>query len=93
MGTTAQGRFIVHSKGLKDHIFHEVCVDYQNAEVDTQQNKFIKRGTFAKVEASIPSYKKRGVTAIYLMGALERDNYAHTSKDTGEVDYKKPDAS
>lgn len=24
----AQGRFIVHAKGIRDHIFHEVYVDY-----------------------------------------------------------------
>lgn len=28
LGSLAQGRFIVHSKGIRDQIFHEVYVDY-----------------------------------------------------------------
>lgn len=31
---TAQGRFIVHAKGVKDYNFHEVQIDYQNAKLD-----------------------------------------------------------
>ena len=27
----AQGRFICHSRGIRDQTFHEVQVDYQNA--------------------------------------------------------------
>lgn len=27
----AQGRYIVHPRGIKDHTFHEVQIDYQNA--------------------------------------------------------------
>jgi hypothetical protein len=30
----AQGRFIVHAKGMREQIFHEVQVDYQDAKVD-----------------------------------------------------------
>jgi hypothetical protein len=74
LGSLAQGRFIVHAKGIRDQIFHEVQVDYQNAEVDTKEGKFIKRGDFSKLEKSIDTYKKRGITALYIMGALERDN-------------------
>ena len=54
MGTFAQGRFIVQAKGMKDHMFHEVCVDYQDAEIDAKEGKFIKRGNFKTVEQSIP---------------------------------------
>jgi hypothetical protein len=28
LGSLAQGRFIVHAKGIRDQIFHEVQVDY-----------------------------------------------------------------
>jgi hypothetical protein len=37
----AQGRFIIHSKGMRDHIFHEVQVDYQNATVDYKTKTFV----------------------------------------------------
>ena len=50
LGSLAQGRYIVHAKGIRDQIFHEVQVDYQNAEIDTQEGKFLKRGDFSKVE-------------------------------------------
>ncbi len=49
-------------------------VDYQSAEIDTKEGKLVKRGDFAKVEKSIEQYRKRGITALYLMGVLERDN-------------------
>jgi len=32
----AQGRFVVHAKGMRDQCFHEVQVDYQNAQIDFQ---------------------------------------------------------
>lgn len=51
---------------MRDHIFHEVYVDYQNAEVDTKAGKFVKRGDFLKLEKSIEQYKKRGITTLYL---------------------------
>lgn len=82
IGQLAQGRFIVHAKGMRDHIFHEVYVDYQSAEVDTIEGKFVRRGDFSKVEKSIDSYKKRGITALYLMGVLERDNNPILNKST-----------
>jgi hypothetical protein len=93
LGSLAQGRFVVHAKGVRDHIFHEVQVDFQNAEVDTKEGKFIKRGDFQKVEKSIESYKKRGINALYLMGALERDNYPFLNKMSNEIEFRKPDAN
>ena len=30
----AQGRFVVHARGMRDHCFHEVQVDYQDAKLD-----------------------------------------------------------
>jgi len=66
----AQGRFIVHARGVRDHTFHEVQVDYQNAQFDKNENQFLKRGTFKDVEESIPAYSKEGVSALYLMGTL-----------------------
>ena len=92
-GSLAQGRFIVQAKGMRDHIFHEVYVDFQNAEVDSKEGIFIKRGDFFKLEKSIDSYKKRGITALYLMGVLERDNNPFQNKAYNEVQYRKPDAA
>ena len=54
---------------------HEVQVDHQDAKVDKTTNQFVQRGTFADVESAIPNYAKQGITALYLMGSLERDNY------------------
>jgi hypothetical protein len=78
---------------MKDHSFHEVQVDFQDAEVDTTKGTFIKRGNFAKVEKSIDGYKKRGITALYLMGTLERDNYPFLNKMTNEIEFRKESAS
>jgi starch synthase len=36
VGSLAQGRFIVHARGFRDHSFHEVQVDQQDARVDKQ---------------------------------------------------------
>lgn len=89
----AQGRFVVHSRGMRDHLFHEVCIDYEGAEVDTKEGKFIKRGNFKNLEQNIPNYKKKGISALYVMGTLERDNYPFLDSQTNEINYIKPDAS
>lgn len=68
-------------------------MDYQNAEIDSKQGKFVKRGDFSKVEKAIDSYKKRGITALYLMGVLERDNYQYLNKNTNEAEFRKQDAA
>jgi len=78
---------------MRDHLFHEVCVDYEGAQVDTKEGSFIKRGDFKNLEQSIPAYKKKGISALYVMGALERDNYPMVDKQTNEVAFVKPDAS
>lgn len=38
-------------------------------------------------------YKKRGITALYLMGVLERDNNPYLNKVMNEVEFRKPDAA
>lgn len=30
----AQGRFIVHARGMRDHTFHEIQVDHVNSQFD-----------------------------------------------------------
>lgn len=49
-GSIAQGRFVVHARGMRDHSFHEVQIDHQDAKVDKTTNQFIQRGTFYDVE-------------------------------------------
>lgn len=56
LGSIAQGRFVVHSKGIRDQSFHEVQIDYQDAQIDKSLNMFVKRGTFEDVERNIPHY-------------------------------------
>lgn len=70
----AQGRFIVHAKGIRDQCFHEVQIDYQDARIDYVNQTFTQRGSFMDVANAIESYKDQGVTALYLMGVFERDN-------------------
>ena len=59
---------------MREHTFHEIQVDYQNAQFDKNNNKFIRRGTFQDVALSMDEYAEQGVTAIYMMGTLARDN-------------------
>jgi hypothetical protein len=89
----AQGRFIVHARGIRDHTFHEVQVDYVDAQFDKNQNLFLKRGTFKDVEQNIDTYAKQGVSALYVMGTLQRDNFPFKNSYTGQTEYRKDDAS
>jgi hypothetical protein len=45
------------------------------------------------VQQSIDGYKKRGITALYLLGVLERDNYPYLDKTSNEVEFRKSDAT
>ena len=56
-------------------------------------NCFIKRGNFKDVEDDIPSLANQGISAMYLMGTLERDNYPVMNNYTKEVEFRKDDAS
>jgi len=93
VGSIAQGRFVVHSKGIREHAFHEVQIDFQNAKIDKQLNQFIRRGTFKDVESEIPVLSRQGISAVYLMGTLERDNYPFLNKYSNDIEYRKDDAS
>ena len=85
VGSIAQGRFVVHSKGMREHSFHEIQIDYQNA--------FIRRGSFKDVEDEIPSLARQGISSLYLMGTLERDNYPFLNKYSDQIEFRKDDAS
>lgn len=83
----------MHARGMRDHTFHEVQVDYQNATYDKNEKRFVRRGSFADVEAGIDEYARQGVTALYVMGTLERDNGAFLNKYSDKIEYRKDDAS
>ena len=93
VGSIAQGRFVVHARGMREHSFHEVQIDYQDAEIDKNLNQFRRRGSFRDVENNIPNYAKQGISALYLMGTLERDNYPFESTFSNATEYRKEDAS
>jgi len=93
VGSLAQGRFIAHARGMRDHTFHEVQVDYVNAEIDKTTNEIIKRGNFKDLENAIDQYARQGVTALYLMGTLERDNCPFKKMYTDVVEHGKEDTS
>ena len=83
---------------MRDHSFHEVQVDYQDAKVDYATQSFTKRGTFADVEHALPRYSESGVTALYLMGVFQRDNcpmYGTAKESFGDTrqQYRKENAS
>jgi len=54
---------------------------------------FIQRGTFKDVERNMQNYSRQGITSLYLMGTLERDNYPFQNKYTNTTDFRKDDAS
>jgi hypothetical protein len=78
---------------MRDHSFHEVQIDQQYAQIDKVENTIIKRGTFKDVQRSIPEYSKQGISALYLMGTQERDNYPFLNKYSNDTEYRKEDAS
>jgi hypothetical protein len=53
----------------------------------------VRRGTFRDVESNIPNYARQGISALYLMGTLERDNYPFKSTFSNATEYRKDDAS
>ena len=71
---TAQGRYIVHAKGIRDETFHEVQIDNQDCKVDYTNQTYQKRGTFEDVEKALSNYQESGVSCLYLMGVFQRDN-------------------
>jgi len=83
-----QGRFIVQPR-VRSEQFHEVVVDLQDSAWDGDTGVLARRGTFETVRSALAGYKIDGITAIYLMGALERDNGSLT--DAGV--FPRPDAS
>lgn len=83
----------MHARGIRDHTFHEVQVDQVGAKYEKNERSFIKRGTFADVENKLDDLKSQGVSALYLMGTLERDNGAFLNKYSDQIEYRCEDSS
>jgi len=69
----AQGRFIVHRMGQREEHYHEVICDLEGMKF-TPGGDIVKHGTFDDVGNKLAEWKGAGVTSVYLLGALERDN-------------------
>ncbi len=91
----AKGRFIVIDNSIKNCIVHEVFADLTNAEIDKENCKIIRRGSFQDIEKKLDDFNQRYVNCLYLMGALERDNQiCFDSEDKSEIiDIQNPEAS
>eukprot|EP00742_Colponemidia_sp_Colp-10_P005221 GILJ01005578.1.p1 GENE.GILJ01005578.1~~GILJ01005578.1.p1 ORF type:complete len:1904 (+),score=304.73 GILJ01005578.1:50-5761(+) len=89
-----QGRFIVQPRGVRNELMHEVVVDLESAKWDKSTGVFLERGSFHRVQESLSNYKDIGITSLYLMGALERDNGpTYYSPDTQKYEYLRAEAS
>lgn len=53
---------------------HEIFIDQHGCEFDKQTGRLSHRGSFASITSSLSELRDKGVTMIYLMGALSRDN-------------------
>ena len=80
----AKGRVIVLNKEIKDISAHEVFCDLIGAQLDKNQGRIIKRGSFKNLENKLQEFKDRYINLIYIMGALERDNEIAYDEQTGD---------
>eukprot|EP00918_Siedleckia_nematoides_P032278 GHVU01069865.1.p1 GENE.GHVU01069865.1~~GHVU01069865.1.p1 ORF type:complete len:995 (-),score=230.83 GHVU01069865.1:8-2992(-) len=88
-----QGRVIVQKRGLESEQIHEVFVDQHGAKWDSSTGQLANRGNFATVAASLEKLGASGITSVYLLGALARDNGGVLYTNRGEVLFERPDAS
>ena len=80
----AKGRIIVLNKDMKEMSAHEVFCDLIGADIDKNQGRIIKRGSFQNLERKLDEYNKRYINFLYIMGALERDNEIAYDEETGD---------
>eukprot|EP00921_Rhytidocystis_pertsovi_P013784 GHVQ01022382.1.p1 GENE.GHVQ01022382.1~~GHVQ01022382.1.p1 ORF type:complete len:1848 (+),score=155.63 GHVQ01022382.1:2238-7781(+) len=88
-----QGRWIVQPSRMSDEQLHEIFVDQHDARWDSETGELNQRGTFASVSASLAKLQQCGVTTLYVMGSLSRDNGDILYTNHGEITYQRPDAS
>lgn len=83
----AQGRYIVEPKDASLQQIHEIMVDYKDNDSDQDKN-------FITLAKEVQGYAKQGITALYLLGALERDNGVIYEGDSSVVrEIQRPFAS
>ena len=80
----AKGRIITLNKDMKDISAHEVFCDLIGADIDKNQGRINKRGSFKNLENKLQEYKNRYINMLYIMGALERDNEIAYDEQTGD---------
>ena len=69
---------------MKEISAHEVYCDLIGADIDKNQGRIVKRGSFLNLERKLDELYKRYINLIYIMGALERDNEIAYDEETGE---------
>eukprot|EP00918_Siedleckia_nematoides_P032279 GHVU01069866.1.p2 GENE.GHVU01069866.1~~GHVU01069866.1.p2 ORF type:complete len:124 (-),score=35.74 GHVU01069866.1:394-765(-) len=69
---------------------HEVFVDQHGAKWDSSTGQLANRGNFATVAASLEKLGASGITSVYLLGALARDNGGVLYTNRGEVLFERP---
>lgn len=85
--TFAQGRFIVHPENISSQQIHEIVADYKDNENEPDKK-------FVDLRKEIVEYEKSGITCLYIMGVLERDNGTMIDEDTGDIkDVRRPNAN
>ncbi len=67
-----RGRFIVQPAKARQSVIMEMPVDEVGAVWDEKTGQLRTRGTFDAVSRKLQMVKAQGVTAVYMMGALER---------------------
>ena len=73
------GRFIVQHNEVKSMNFHSLYVDLINSRYELQSNKILHRGTFNDLILELQKLNNSGINSLYILGALERDNYVNDS--------------
>ena len=83
--TAVSGRLIVQPP-VRNQVMHEMFVDMVDGRWDESTGELVARGSFRSVKDALPQLKAQGITALYLMGALDRDNGSAPN-------FARPDAS
>ena len=81
----AKGRIIALNKDINEISAHEVYCDLIGADIDKNQGRIVKRGSFQNLERKLDELYKRYINLVYIMGALERDNEIAYDEETAEA--------
>ena len=72
-------RYIVQHNEVKSMNFHSLYVDLVNSRYELERNKILHRGTFQDLIFELHKLNNSGINSLYILGALERDNYINDS--------------